>query len=94
MTRSLLSCALLLAAFVVQAATPSHSTADGAGAGCPPAQNQAPAALEPGAESRPVATPEAEAAAPVSGSTAGESSSVVRHRHGVRWHSFLPGMFK
>lgn len=91
MSRTLLFAAFLLAATAVQAVAPARESANGGGGICPEAEAQAVASSD---EAAAEPAPQAGVPAATPPRTAAKSSAIARPRNGVRWHSFVPGMFK
>ena len=91
MSRSFLFAAFLLVATAVQAVSPARESANGGGGTCPEAEAQV-ANEEPAVTTEPAPPPSAAPATPTP--VAAKNSAIARPRNGVRWHSFVPGMFK
>ena len=76
----------------MQAVSPARESANGGGGTCPEAEAQAVASETPAATTEPA--PQANAAPAAPAPAAAKNSAIARPRNGVRWHSFVPGMFK
>ena len=89
MPRTAFAILFLAAALSAHAVTPSRQGANSSGGTCPESTAEASVA----AEEELAVEPAAVAAKPAPPARA-KSGAVARPKAGMRWHSYLPGMFK